>query len=137
MDDGSIESGGGTGGGSVEDPSALVRLGTTLRALRDEVRQLELDGQAMQQLTTAHGTLLEAIRGTLAPDLQDELGRLHVELDGDPTPATARLVQSQLLGWIEGIFVGLQATGALAGRVPAVTPSAPSTDPARQDPRYL
>ncbi|MGD9754909.1 MAG: proteasome activator [Acidimicrobiia bacterium] len=128
-------------GAAVADPSALVRLGTTLRALRDEVRELELDDQAMQRLTTAHATLLDAICDTLAPELQDELSRLNVELDGEPTQATVRLVQSQLLGWIEGLFVGLQAT--LAGRGAAqgaAGRSAMSPEPAgaaRQDPRYL
>lgn len=98
----------------VSDPQALIRLAATLRAVRDEVRGMTLDHSATERLIAIHRHLIRGVCETLSPDLKEELSQLARPIKGDETTDTLRLAQSQLLGWVEGLFLGLQASAAQA-----------------------
>lgn len=101
---------------SVENPAELIRIGSMVQALREEVDRLSLDEGGRQRLLEIHRQAVDAIRGIVSEDLEAELSELSLPLDGDTTPGEAeiRLAQAQLGGWLEGLFRGLQA--AMASR---------------------
>lgn len=102
---------------SVENPAELIRIGSMVQALREEVDRLSLDEAGRRQLLEIHQQAVDAIKGIVSEDLEAELSELSLPLDdGDATPGEAaiRLAQAQLGGWLEGLFRGLQA--AMASR---------------------
>ena len=96
---------------SVEEPARVMRVGTMIRQLLDEVRQTQLDEPSRDRLREIYETSIKEIAESVSPDLRDELDRLALPFgEGTPTDAELRIAQAQLVGWLEGLFHGIQAT---------------------------
>jgi Protein of unknown function (DUF2587) len=96
---------------SVEHPAKLMRIGSMIRQLLEEVRTSELDDASRGRLREIYETSVREIATSLSPDLQAELDRLALPFaSGTPSGAELRVVQAQLVGWLEGLFHGIQAS---------------------------
>ncbi len=96
---------------NVAEPAKVMRVGTMIRQLLEEVRQTELDGPSRDRLREIYETSISEISAAVSPDLRDELDRLALPFgEGTPTDAELRIAQAQLVGWLEGLFHGIQAT---------------------------
>jgi hypothetical protein len=96
---------------SVEQPAKLMRIGSMVRQLLEEVRGSDLDEASRGRLREIYETSVREIATSLSPDLQDELSRLALPFaSSTPTEAELRVVQAQLVGWLEGLFHGIQAS---------------------------
>jgi hypothetical protein len=96
----------------VSEPAKVMRVGSMIKQLLDEVRTTQLDEPGRERLRAIYQTSIEELGSALSPDLQDELNRLALPFDGDGVPSDVelRLAQAQLVGWLEGLFHGIQAT---------------------------
>jgi hypothetical protein len=95
----------------VEQPAKVMRIGSMIKQLLDEVRQAPLDEAGRTRLGEIYETSVRELADGLSPDLRDELGRLSMPLgEGVPSEAELRIAQAQLVGWLEGLFHGIQAT---------------------------
>jgi hypothetical protein len=82
-----------------------------VRSMLDEVRRAPLDDAGRRRLREIHEKSLSELQSVLSPDLQAELQEVVLPLEGDtPTESELRLAQAQLVGWLEGLFHGIQAT---------------------------
>lgn len=97
---------------NIEDPTKLVRLAHMLRALLDEVRSTELDEAARQRLADIHNRSLDLLRQVMSADLAAELDEVADPVGGIPSHSELRVAQAQLIGWLEGLFRGIQASMA-------------------------
>jgi hypothetical protein len=99
-------------GESVESPAKVMRIGSMVKQLLDEVRAAPLDDRSRERMAEIYGTSVEALASALSPDLQSELRDLAPPFkDGEiPSDAELRVAQAQLVGWLEGLFHGIQAT---------------------------
>ena len=98
-------------GEAVQQPAKVMRIGAMIRQLLDEVRQAPLDDASRSRLKEIYETSVRELAEGLSPDLRDELGRLALPFDQDsPSDAELRIAQAQLVGWLEGLFHGIQAT---------------------------
>jgi hypothetical protein len=97
---------------SVESPGKVMRIGSMIKALLEEVHQTELDEPSRERLREIYETSVQELSASLSPDLQAELKRLAIPFDGGAAPTTAelRIAKAQLVGWLEGLFHGIQAT---------------------------
>ncbi len=97
-------------GAMVEQPAKVMRIGTMIKQLLDEVRSAPLDDASRNRLREILSTSVEELEQGLAPDLRDELNRLSTPFAPDATPSDAelRIAQAQLVGWLEGLFQGIQ-----------------------------
>jgi hypothetical protein len=97
---------------AVEQPAKVMRIGSMIKLLLEEVRQSELDEQSRDRLREIYETSISELSGALSPDLRDELGRLAHPFADTATPSEAelRVAKAQLVGWLEGLFHGIQAT---------------------------
>jgi hypothetical protein len=95
----------------VEQPAKVMRIGSMIKQLLEEVKAAPLDEKARQRLTEIHRRSIEELESGLAPELIDELDRLSLPFDEGHTPSEAelRMAQAQLVGWLEGLFHGIQA----------------------------
>jgi hypothetical protein len=92
-------------------PTKLIRIASMTRAMLDEVRHAPLDEQGRARLAAVHSATLGELREMLTSDLLDEFNEIMVPLDaGAPTEAELRIAQAQLIGWLEGLFHGIQAS---------------------------
>jgi hypothetical protein len=95
---------------SVTEPGKLMRIAIMLRELQEEVRRADPDEAGRQRLKMVQDRAFEQMRSVLSEDLQAELDRLVLPLDTDtPTESELRIAQAQLIGWLEGLFQGIQA----------------------------
>ena len=96
----------------VSEPAKVMRVGSMIKQLLDEVRTTQLDEPGRERLKAIYETSIEELGSALSPDLRDELNRLALPFDGDDVPSDVelRLAQAQLVGWLEGLFHGIQAT---------------------------
>jgi hypothetical protein len=96
---------------SVEQPGKLMRLAVMIRETLEEVRRAPLDTNAREYLADVHHRIIEELRSSLSGPLVEELDRIALPLNGDQVPSEAalRIAQAQLLGWLEGLFQGIQA----------------------------
>ncbi len=96
----------------VEQPAKVMRIGSMIKQLLDEVRQSPLDERARTRLADIYETSVRELAEGLSPDLRDELARMSMPISGDGVPSEAelRVAQAQLVGWLEGLFHGIQAT---------------------------
>jgi hypothetical protein len=96
----------------VESPGKVMRIGSMIKQLLDEVHQTELDEPSRDRLREIYETSVEELSGSLSPDLQEELARLTIPFDEGsiPTAAELKIAKAQLVGWLEGLFHGIQAT---------------------------
>ncbi|MCW2839278.1 MAG: hypothetical protein JWR55_761 [Aeromicrobium sp.] len=97
-------------GDLVEQPAKVMRIGAMIRQLLEEVKAAPLDAASRSRLRTIHLQSLEELKDGLAPELIDELERLSLPFDGEaPSEGELRIAQAQLVGWLEGLFHGIQA----------------------------
>jgi hypothetical protein len=94
----------------VEQPAKVMRIGTMIKQLLEEVRAAPLDDASRTRLREVHATSIRELEDGLAPELRDELERLALPFDdeGVPSDAELRIAQAQLVGWLEGLFHGIQ-----------------------------
>jgi Bacterial proteasome activator len=97
---------------AVESPAKVMRIGTMVKQLLDEVRAAPLDERSRERLTRIYQTSVSELAEALSPDLQEELHQFVLPFDGQnpPSDAELRIAQAQLVGWLEGLFHGIQAT---------------------------
>jgi hypothetical protein len=97
---------------SVESPGKVMRIGSMIKQLLEEVRQTELDEPSRERLREIYDTSIAELSSSLSPDLQEELARLALPFDAGaaPTGPELRIAKAQLVGWLEGLFHGIQAT---------------------------
>jgi Protein of unknown function (DUF2587) len=96
---------------SVASPAKVMRIGAMVRQLLEEVRRAPLDEASRTRLREVYDTSVRELASVLSPDLSEELARLALPLES-PTPSDAelRIAQAQLVGWLEGLFHGIQAS---------------------------
>ena len=94
----------------VEQPAKVMRIGTMVKQLLDEVRAAPLDDASRARLRDIHQRSIKELEDGLAPELRDELERLSLPFaaEGVPSDAELRIAQAQLVGWLEGLFHGIQ-----------------------------
>lgn len=95
----------------VEQPAKVMRIGSMIKQLLEEVRAAPLDEAGRNRLKQIHARSIAELEEGLAPELRDELTRLSLPFteDGTPTEPELRIAQAQLVGWLEGLFHGMQA----------------------------
>lgn len=95
---------------AVEQPAKLLRIAMMIREMLEEVRRAPLDVDAREHLADIHEKVINELKSGLSGPLVEELERITLPLDeGAPSEAQLRIAQAQLLGWLEGLFQGIQA----------------------------
>ncbi|AKN70264.1 peptidylprolyl isomerase [Streptomyces sp. PBH53] len=96
----------------VEQPAKVMRIGSMIKQLLEEVRAAPLDEASRVRLKEIHASSVKELEDGLAPELVEELERLSLPFTDDATPSDAelRIAQAQLVGWLEGLFHGIQTT---------------------------
>ncbi|MBY3554146.1 bacterial proteasome activator family protein [Modestobacter lapidis] len=97
-------------GDLVEQPAKVMRIGTMIKQLLEEVRAAPLDDASRNRLRDIHASSIRELEQGLAPELREELERITLPFAEDETPSDAelRIAQAQLVGWLEGVFHGIQ-----------------------------
>lgn len=97
-------------GDLVEQPAKVMRIGSMVRQLLDEVKAAPLDEAGRNRLRDIHLQSIKELQDGLAPELVDELERLSLPFESEsPSESELRVAQAQLVGWLEGLFHGIQA----------------------------
>jgi hypothetical protein len=97
-------------GEAIEQPAKVMRIGSMVKQLLDEVRLAPLDEKGRERLREIYERSVSELSEGLSPDLREELGRMTLPFhDEAPTEAELRIAQAQLVGWLEGLFHGIQA----------------------------
>jgi hypothetical protein len=131
--------GGGTNPADlVEQPAKVMRIGSMIKNLLEEVRNAPLDEAGRTRLAEIHKRSIRELKAGLAPELVDELDRIALPFsDAAPSDAELRIAQAQLVGWLEGLFHGIQtalfaqqmaAQQQLQGMRRALPPGHPAAD---------
>ena len=95
----------------VTRPTKLIRIASMVRTMLDEVRRAPLAEEGRRALREIHERSLGELEGVLSPDLKDELAEVVLPFTSEtPSESELRLAQAQLVGWLEGLFHGIQAT---------------------------
>jgi hypothetical protein len=127
---------------SVDEPAKVMRIGSMIKQLLDEVRTTDLDEASRDRLRDIYDLSITELGGALSEDLRDELTRLATPFKDDELPSDAelRVAKAQLVGWLEGLFHGIQATlfaqqvaarqqlEQMRSELPSGNPQAPPTD---------
>ena len=94
----------------VEQPAKVMRIGSMIKQLLEEVRNAPLDEAGRSRLAEIHERSIQELKKGLAPELVEELSAIVLPFDGDTVPSDAelRIAQAQLVGWLEGLFHGIQ-----------------------------
>jgi hypothetical protein len=93
----------------VEQPAKVMRIGSMIKQLLEEVRNAPLDEAGRIRLAEIHRRSIEELKDGLAPELIEELERIALPFgENAPTDAELRIAQAQLVGWLEGLFHGIQ-----------------------------
>jgi hypothetical protein len=94
----------------VEQPDKVMRIGSMIRQLLEEVKSAPLDEASRNRLKEIHRASIKELEDGLAPELVEELERISLPFTEDSTPSDAelRIAQAQLVGWLEGLFHGIQ-----------------------------
>lgn len=97
---------------SVTSPAKVMRIGSMIKQLLEEVHSMELDAPSRERLAEIYERSIVELTGALSPDLADELRMLALPFrDGVvPSDSELRIAKAQLVGWLEGLFHGIQAT---------------------------
>lgn len=131
---------------SIEQPAKLLRIAVMVRELLEEVRRAPLDENAREHLRDIHAKVIAELKTGLSGALAEELERISMPLstDGVPSESEIRIAQAQILGWLEGLFQGIQAaiaTQQLAAQAQlmemrrrGLPPGAPGEDGGQQQP---
>ncbi len=96
----------------ITEPTKLIRIASMTRAMLEEVRQAPLDEDGRRRLSEIHQQSLVELREVLSPELAQEFDEVFLPFDEESTPSESviRVAQAQLIGWLEGLFHGIQAT---------------------------
>jgi hypothetical protein len=95
---------------AITEPGKLLRIALMLREMQEEVRRADPDEPGRQRLKQIHETSLNEMRTVLRGGLQEELDALTLPFESDtPSESEIRIAQAQLIGWLEGLFQGIQA----------------------------
>ncbi len=98
-------------GEQVTRPTKLIRIASMVRGMLEEVRRAPLDDAGRRRLREIHEKSVAELEGVLSPELQKELAEVVLPFSSDaPSESELRLAQAQLVGWLEGLFHGIQAT---------------------------
>jgi hypothetical protein len=101
----------GESGEQISSPTKLIRIATMVRTMLDEVRRAPLDEAGRRMLREIHEKSLHELEDVLSPDLRQELSEVVFPFTSEePTDSELRIAQAQLVGWLEGLFHGIQAT---------------------------
>jgi hypothetical protein len=93
----------------VEQPAKVMRIGSMIRQLLEEVKSAPLDEASRARLADIHASSIKELEDGLAPELVEELERLSLPFTSEaPSEAELRIAQAQLVGWLEGLFHGIQ-----------------------------
>lgn len=96
---------------AVTEPGKVMRIGSMVKQLLEEVRSASLDPRSRERMAEIYERSIVELSEALSPDLQEELKILHLPFAEDvPTDSELRVAQAQLVGWLEGLFHGIQAT---------------------------
>jgi hypothetical protein len=97
-------------GEMVQQPAKVMRIGTMIKQLLEEVRAAPLDEASRNRLRDIHAASIRELEEGLSPELRDELERITLPFTEGETPSDAelRIAQAQLVGWLEGVFHGIQ-----------------------------
>ena len=97
-------------GDMVEQPAKVMRIGTMIKQLLEEVRAAPLDDASRNRLRDIHAASIRELEEGLSPELREELERITLPFAEGETPSDAelRITQAQLVGWLEGVFHGIQ-----------------------------
>jgi Protein of unknown function (DUF2587) len=94
---------------TIREPAKLLRIASMVRELLDETRQASLDEAGRKRLAEIYHRAVGELSQVLSADLKEELGDLAPPLEGVPSESEIRVAQAQLVGWLEGLFHGIQA----------------------------
>ena len=95
----------------ITSPTKLIRIASMVRTMLDEVRRAPLDDAGRRRLREIHERSLSELESVLSPDLRQELTEVVLPFTSEaPSESELRLAQAQLVGWLEGLFHGIQAT---------------------------
>jgi hypothetical protein len=96
---------------TISQPSKLIRIASMTRATLDEVRQAPLDEAGRKRLLSIYRRSIDELKEVLSPDLREELNEVFLPLTSEvPSESELRIAQAQLVGWLEGLFHGIQAS---------------------------
>lgn len=96
---------------TISQPSKLIRIASMTRATLDEVRQAPLDEAGRKRLLSIYRRSIDELKEVLSPDLREELDEVFLPLTSEvPSESELRIAQAQLVGWLEGLFHGIQAS---------------------------
>lgn len=100
------------GPAEIESPAKIIRIGAMVKQMLEEVRSTTVDDAARDQLRRVYENSVSQLKTTLSDELGEELDTLSFDFSGEqpPTEAELRMAQAQLVGWLEGLFHGIQAT---------------------------
>jgi len=126
-------------GDAITQPSRLIRVASMTRALLDEARQAPLDEAGRVRLLAIYDSSLEQLKESLGENLREELSEIFQPITSDtPSESELRIVQAQLVGWLEGLFHGIQASlwsqqASMAAQLEEMRrrPALEKTDPSR------
>jgi hypothetical protein len=94
---------------TISEPAKLLRIASMVRELLDETRQASLDEAGRKRLADVYQRAVGELADVLSGDLREELAELAPPLAGVPSESEIRVAQAQLVGWLEGLFHGIQA----------------------------
>ena len=94
---------------AITEPAKLLRIASMVRELLEETRQATIDEPGRARLREIYLRSFDELREVLSPDLQQELAELVPPMEAVPTESEIRVAQAQLVGWLEGLFHGIQA----------------------------
>jgi hypothetical protein len=97
---------------TVQEPAKVMRIGSMIKGLLDEVRQMQLDTPSRERLAEIYERSIVELAEAISPDLREELQTLALPFKEGVVPSEAelRVAKAQLVGWLEGLFHGIQAT---------------------------
>jgi hypothetical protein len=105
------EEAGDDAGEKISSPTKLIRIASMVRTMLDEVRRAPLDDAGRRRLREIHERSVAELESVLSPDLNNELEKIVLPFTSEtPSESELRLAQAQLVGWLEGLFHGIQAT---------------------------
>ena len=128
----------------VEQPAKVMRIGSMIRQLLEEVKAAPLDEASRNRLKEIHQASIKELEAGLAPELVDELERLSLPFteEGVPSESELRIAQAQLVGWLEGLFHGIQTAiyaqqMAARGQLEQMRKALPSMAPQHGQPQGM